>query len=41
VASHAVSDDVQRVIFEDGEAILVVVALQTHVGDACSYCTHG
>ena len=41
MATHAVGHDVQRVVFEDGKAILVVVTLQTHVGDACCYCTHG
>jgi len=41
VATHAICDDVQRVVFEDGKAILVMVALQTHVGDACCYGTHG
>jgi hypothetical protein len=29
------------VVLEDGKAILVVVPLQPHVGDASGYCTHG
>src|SRR5450755_3469511 len=41
VTAHAVGNDVQRVVLEDGKAILVVVPLQPYVGDASGYCTHG
>jgi hypothetical protein len=40
MAAHAVGDDEEPVLLQDGKAVLIVVALKPHIADPGRYRAH-